>query len=107
MRRMPASLICLSTRTGKVRKNPIGERDVEIVLNLLREVGPSHVFVAGDLSDPHGTHRMCYSAITSALSQYTKVRDDAAPDPTIWLYRGAWQGMGGGPRGGVCAHVEG
>jgi glucosamine-6-phosphate deaminase len=43
------------------------------------------VFVAGDLSDPHGTHRMCRAAVARALQQY-----DAAP-PEVWLYRGAWQ----------------
>ena len=45
--------------TGKIEKNPISEADVEIVLNLLREVKPHQIYVAGDLADPHGTHRVC------------------------------------------------
>jgi glucosamine-6-phosphate deaminase len=92
-------------KTGRVRKDPISEADVEVVYDLLAEVQPTHVFVAGDLSDPHGTHRMCYKAIKEALQQYN---DEAAvpggdgvpenedpagarPQPLVWLYRGAWQ----------------
>ncbi|MEM1094550.1 MAG: glucosamine-6-phosphate deaminase [Bacteroidota bacterium] len=77
-------------KTGKVKKDPIGEADVQIVLDLLREHGPAHIFVAGDLSDPHGTHRMCYMAIREALHRY---RDEGG-DPQVWLYRGAWQEWG-------------
>lgn len=72
-------------RTGEVRKRPIGEEDVTIVLDLLQEIGPDRVFVAGDLSDPHGTHRMCKQAVDEALLRY---RGEA---PEVWLYRGAWQ----------------
>jgi glucosamine-6-phosphate deaminase len=68
-----------------VRKDPIGERDVEIVLALLEEIRPEILLVAGDLSDPHGTHRMCAEAIDKALERY---RGEA---PEVWLYRGAWQ----------------
>ena len=72
-------------QTGKVRKDPIGPEDVRIVLDLLEEQKPELVFVAGDLSDPHGTHRMCLEAIQEALVQYS-----GAP-PELWYYRGAWQ----------------
>src|SRR2546422_589924 len=72
-------------RTGQVRKLPIGPEDVVIVRALLVETRPDLVFVAGDLSDPHGTHRMCRAAVAGALDQY-----DAAP-PEVWLDRGAWQ----------------
>ncbi|MBT8462825.1 MAG: glucosamine-6-phosphate deaminase [Gemmatimonadetes bacterium] len=72
-------------RTGEVRKRPIGEEDVELVLALLKDVKPDQIFVAGDLSDPHGTHRMCKQAIDEALLRY---RGHA---PEVWLYRGAWQ----------------
>jgi glucosamine-6-phosphate deaminase len=72
-------------RTGEVRKQPIGEDDVEIVLALLNEVGPGLVFVAGDMSDPHDTHRLCKTAIDTALGRYR------APRPEVWLYRGAWE----------------
>jgi glucosamine-6-phosphate deaminase len=72
-------------QTGKVRKDPVGPADVAIVTALLAEVRPELVFVAGDLSDPHGTHRMCREAIDRALKEIP------GPAPEIWLYRGAWQ----------------
>src|SRR5437016_11798845 len=56
-----------------------------LVRALLEEVRPDLVFVAGDLSDPHGTHRMCKAAVERALEGYTATR------PQVWLYRGAWQ----------------
>ncbi|MGH7681725.1 MAG: glucosamine-6-phosphate deaminase, partial [Candidatus Eiseniibacteriota bacterium] len=71
-------------QTGRVRKDPIGERDVDIVLGVLEEHHPEIILVAGDLSDPHGTHRMCKDAIDRALTRYKGER------PEIWLYRGAW-----------------
>ena len=92
-------------QTGTVRKNPIGEADIQVVLDLLNEIKPDHVLVAGDLSDPHGTHQMCYVAIREALRRYNAPADSAeAPKdgkaakkaaaqkgPMVWLYRGAWQ----------------
>ena len=72
-------------QTGTVRKNPLTEVDVEIVLAMLEEVRPSMVFAAGDLSDPHGTHRMCLEAVERALERY------GGEAPWLWLYRGAWQ----------------
>jgi glucosamine-6-phosphate deaminase len=92
-------------QTGKVRKDPIGPADVAIVRALLEELAPEIVFVAGDLSDPHGTHRMCKEAIDAALAERYPTapgaRDEAATrgveqgaagaGPEVWLYRGAWQ----------------
>jgi glucosamine-6-phosphate deaminase len=72
-------------RTGRVRKDPVGHEDVARILALFEEVEPDVVFVAGDLSDPHGTHRQCKQAIAWALREY------AGPAPEVWLYRGAWQ----------------
>lgn len=72
-------------RTGRVRKEPVGERDVAIVRALLEERRPELVFVAGDLSDPHGTHRQCKEAVERALGSYE------GPSPEVWYYRGAWQ----------------
>ena len=86
MRREQACFLNLPFyQTGKVKKEPIGERDVEIVLRLLEEHRPSYVFVAGDLSDPHGTHRMCLEAVERALHRYE------GDPPEVWYYRGAWQ----------------
>lgn len=75
-------------QTGRVRKDPIGPADVAIVRALLEEVRPDLVFAAGDLSDPHGTHRMCLAAVTAALDE---LHPDGAGRPELWLYRGAWQ----------------
>jgi glucosamine-6-phosphate deaminase len=72
-------------QTGKVRKDPVGPADVAITLELLNRHQPELIFVAGDLSDPHGTHRMCKEAVESALQQYR------GEQPEIWYYRGAWQ----------------
>ena len=77
-------------QTGMVRKNPIGPEDVQIVTDLMEEVSADHIFVAGDLSDPHGTHRMCYKAIAQAVDAYHETHGSEAA-PTVWLYRGAWQ----------------
>jgi glucosamine-6-phosphate deaminase len=73
-------------QTGKVRKDPIGPADVKIVRDLLEELKPEYVFVAGDLSDPHGTHRMCKEAIDKAVAELP-----GGARPETWLYRGAWQ----------------
>src|SRR6185503_15573150 len=70
-------------QTGKVKKDPIGKRDIEIILELLNDLKPEILLVAGDLSDPHGTHRMCKDAVDRALERY------AGPSPEVWLYRGA------------------
>jgi glucosamine-6-phosphate deaminase len=78
-------------QTGKVRKDPIGPVDVSIVAQLLRALTPDIVFVAGDLSDPHGTHRMCKEAIDAALAEVYDGAPGSPPSPQVWLYRGAWQ----------------
>lgn len=75
--------------TGTVRKKPLAEDDIRIVMDLLERVKPHQVYAAGDLSDPHGTHRVCLAAITTALHRLA-----ARPwmsDCAVWLYRGAWQ----------------
>jgi glucosamine-6-phosphate deaminase len=75
-------------QTGKVKKDPIGPEDVTIVRNLLEEIRPELVFVAGDLSDPHGTHQLCKEAVERALELYVQ---GGGKRPEVWLYRGAWQ----------------
>ena len=75
-------------QTGKVRKDPIGPADVAIVRALLDELRPDLIFVAGDLSDPHGTHRMCKEAVDTALEELEAA---GGTRPEVWLYRGAWQ----------------
>jgi len=72
-------------QTGEVRKRPLSDDDIAIVLRLFNDVRPDLVFVAGDLSDPHGTHRTCKAAVEQALDRYQGEK------PEVWLYRGAWQ----------------
>jgi glucosamine-6-phosphate deaminase len=75
--------------TGRVRKKPLGDEDVRITVDLLREVKPHQVYAAGDLSDPHGTHRTCLAAILKAM--HVCRDDDWRQTCEVWLYRGAWQ----------------
>ncbi|MDY2642674.1 MAG: glucosamine-6-phosphate deaminase [Mediterranea sp.] len=76
--------------TGKIQKNPISEADVEIVRNLLRQVAPHQIFVAGDLADPHGTHRVCTDAVFAAIDLEKEAGAEWLKDCRIWMYRGAW-----------------
>jgi glucosamine-6-phosphate deaminase len=75
--------------TGTVRKRPIGEEDVRLTVELLEKIKPQQVYAAGDLSDPHGTHRVCLAAVFAA---FERLKDRAwARECEVWLYRGAWQ----------------
>jgi glucosamine-6-phosphate deaminase len=75
--------------TGRVKKKPIGEEDIRIVAEILEQVKPHQVYAAGDLSDPHGTHRVCLAAIVAALD---RVKGQPWMQTcAVWLYRGAWQ----------------
>jgi len=75
-------------RTGLVAKRPISEEDVQIIRELIERVDPQQVYIAGDLSDPHGTHRLCAEAIFQALAQ---IEAEHGSRPEALLYRGAWQ----------------
>jgi glucosamine-6-phosphate deaminase len=78
--------------TGRVRKKPISEEDIKITIKLLEEVKPHQIYAAGDLSDPHGTHRVCLAAVFEACR---RLKDrDWMTKCEIWLYRGAWQEWG-------------
>lgn len=75
--------------TGTVVKKPLGEEDIALIVDLFQRIRPHQVYAAGDLSDPHGTHRTCLRAIFEALD---RVRDEAWCEKCeVWLYRGAWQ----------------
>ncbi|USO00342.1 MAG: glucosamine-6-phosphate deaminase [Phycisphaeraceae bacterium] len=78
--------------TGTVKKKPLGGEDVRIVAELLERVRPHQVYAAGDLSDPHGTHRVCLAAIMAAAERLAD--RDWMRDCEVWLYRGAWQEWG-------------
>ena len=75
--------------TGGIKKGQLCDDDIEIVKALMREVKPHQIYAAGDLTDPHGTHRVCIEAV---LRAFEEVKDDEwAKECHIWLYRGAWQ----------------
>lgn len=74
--------------TGLVKKNPISEADKDIIKNLLEELKPNQIFVAGDLADPHGTHKVCLDAILAAVDEIKD--EDWLKACRIWMYRGAW-----------------
>jgi glucosamine-6-phosphate deaminase len=74
--------------TGGVEKHPIGSEDIKIVADLIRQVKPHQIYAAGDLSDPHGTHRVCLDAIFAAIEELKN--ESWMKDCWVWLYRGAW-----------------
>jgi glucosamine-6-phosphate deaminase len=74
---------------GKVRKNPVTERDIEMTMELLRQVKPHQIFAAGDFADPHGTHIVCFRIIIEALKRLQQT-EAWIKDSWLWMYRGAW-----------------
>jgi glucosamine-6-phosphate deaminase len=78
--------------TGAVKKKPLGEDDITLIVDLLKKIKPHQVYAAGDLSDPHGTHRVCLAAIMEAVKRLQK--EEWMKDCWVWLYRGAWQEWG-------------
>ncbi|MGB5378296.1 glucosamine-6-phosphate deaminase [Muriicola sp.] len=77
--------------TGTVKKKPYSEADIEQTYQLLQQIKPHQIFAAGDLSDPHGTHRVCLNIIYKALDRLVKEKAPWIKDCYVWLYRGAWQ----------------
>lgn len=79
--------------TGRVRKKPLGPEDVRVIRELLERVRPQQVYAAGDLSDPHGTHRVCLKAIFAAIGELRESPEgrEWIGGCDVWLYRGAWQ----------------
>ncbi len=75
--------------TGEVKKNPMGEKDIQLTIDLIKKIRPHQIFVAGDLSDPHGTHRVCLDTVFKALKILKK--EKWMKDCIVWMYRGAWQ----------------
>lgn len=76
--------------TGRVKKNPISEADALIVKKYLESVKPDQVFVAGDLADPHGTHKVCLDAILAAVDELKNEGAAWLKECRFWMYRGAW-----------------
>ena len=76
--------------SGGIKKNPRTQADVDIIKQLILELKPHMIFMAGDLADPHGTHRVCTEAALDALDQLREEGNDWMKDLHVWLYRGAW-----------------
>lgn len=74
--------------TGTIKKGDLSEKDVNIVRELIESVKPHQIFVAGDLADPHGTHRVCTDAVFAAIDEMKD--EEWMKDCRIWMYRGAW-----------------
>ena len=77
--------------TGTVKKNPYSEKDIALTYDLLNRIKPQQIFAAGDLSDPHGTHRVCLDIIFATIDKLIADKVTWIKDCYVWLYRGAWQ----------------
>jgi len=78
--------------TGTIEKNPIGEADIQITMDLIEKIKPHQIYAAGDLADPHGTHKVCLDAVFEAVKRLKPKK--FMNDCWVWLYRGAWQEWG-------------
>ena len=74
--------------TGGIKKGERTQADIDIIIALLQEVKPHQIYLAGDLADPHGTHRVCTEAVLEALNQLEGA--EWLKECHVWLYRGAW-----------------
>lgn len=75
--------------SGKIKKNPPSQEDIDITNQLIETVKPHQIFAAGDLADPHGTHRICLNILFDSINQLKS--ESFINDCWVWLYRGAWQ----------------
>ncbi|MDB5210596.1 MAG: nagB [Sediminibacterium sp.] len=77
--------------TGTVDKKPMGEEDVLITMELLKKLKPHQIYCAGDLADPHGTHKVCLEVVFESLRRLKATGETWTKDCWVWLYIGAWQ----------------
>lgn len=77
--------------TGTIEKSPMSEEDIQITIDLLREIKPQQVYCAGDFADPHGTHLVCFNVVLESLKRIKADGDEWIKDCWLWLYKGAWQ----------------
>ena len=77
--------------TGTIEKNMMTQDDVNITIDLLQKIRPHQVFAAGDLADPHGTHKVCLDIVLESLQQIKNNKNEWLKDCWLWLYKGAWQ----------------
>jgi glucosamine-6-phosphate deaminase len=77
--------------TGTIEKKPMGEEDVQVTMELLNKIQPHQVYCAGDLADPHGTHKVCLDIVFESLRRLKASGAEWVKDCWVWLYKGAWQ----------------
>jgi len=77
--------------TGTIEKKPMGEEDVQITMEILRKIKPHQVYCAGDLADPHGTHKVCLDIVFESMRRLKEAGEEWIKDCWMWLYKGAWQ----------------
>jgi glucosamine-6-phosphate deaminase len=77
--------------TGRIEKKPMTEEDIDLTMELLKKIKPHQVFCAGDLADPHGTHKVCLDIIFESMRRLKAAGEDWVKDCWVWMYKGAWQ----------------
>ncbi len=77
--------------TGAIDKKPMGDEDIQITMDLLKKIKPHQVYCAGDLADPHGTHKVCLEVVFESMRRLKAAGEDWVKDCWVWLYKGAWQ----------------
>ncbi|OIR00615.1 glucosamine-6-phosphate deaminase 1 [mine drainage metagenome] len=77
--------------TGEVEKKPMSEADIAITMELLEKLKPHQIYCAGDLADPHGTHKVCLDIVFESMRRLKARGDKWIKDCWVWLYKGAWQ----------------
>ena len=77
--------------TGTIQKKPMGEEDIKITMEFLNKLKPHQIYCAGDLADPHGTHKVCLDIIFESMKRLKANGEKWVKDCWVWLYKGAWQ----------------
>jgi glucosamine-6-phosphate deaminase len=77
--------------TGTIEKKPMGEEDIKITIDLLQKIKPHQIYCAGDLADPHGTHKVCLDIVFESMRRLKAANESWVKDCWVWLYKGAWQ----------------
>ncbi len=74
--------------TGTVKKSAPSSLDLDIMISVISKIKPHQIYAAGDLADPHGTHKVCLDILFDVLKSIKK--KSFMKNCWVWLYRGAW-----------------
>jgi glucosamine-6-phosphate deaminase len=77
--------------TGTIEKKPMSEEDIKITVDILQKIKPHQIYCAGDLADPHGTHKVCLDIVFESMRRLKTAGEPWIRDCWVWLYKGAWQ----------------